>query len=498
MEQYAVFRASSLDNTKTLIFFINRECQTKLLDKQLLLDNELAKVVNLQNIFTVKDRVVEDMLTDYIRPTSRDDFIVQFNQAMTHPTWRKDIEFNTVNYYKHIFPHITVFLEECEIYDRYLRRGADAVETMFMPKLEWGKSEPGGMFRIAMAILHPYQENFIELLGEDNLKVLKSMKEFIKYFSIRNKEISKMSLEITRQNQVMKKPANYSTIAAQARKKSDDYKEYKAKTAKGSSPTKKTYTHYVKNRLNEIEEVEFDFPPNEEEFVIDISDDSADDPDMTEEEYNQKWDEKQNRKESVAKELRDWDRSEVELALHALCAIAPAYTPRRNHESVKIYKAKPVNTKEQVCFSYAFGNCEAGKACVYSHDPVKVRGFLKSSYQRLLKAPAWDPKITTEPAETVTSDRSNQNRQENNRSNHGGGHGRGAAQSPATNQRTSTPYNINYGKNYVIVEEKSNGNTENKSSDLPSTGAKQPPGTENHSGSSRSPSTSGGRDDPEC
>ena len=496
MEQYAVFRASSLDNTKTLIFFINYDCQMKLINKQMLLDTPLAKHINPQNIFLVKDKCVEDMLSDYIRPTSRDDFVIQFSHAMTHPTWRKELEFNTVNYYKHIFPHITVFLEECEIYDKHLRRGADAVEIMFMPKLEWGKNDPGGMFRIAMAVLHPYQENFIELLGEDNLKVLRSMKEFIKYFGMKNTEISKMSLKITRQNQVMQKPASYSTIAAQARKKSDDYKDYKTNATKASSPQKKKFTHYVKNRLNEIEGIEFDFPP--EEFIVDISDDSGDDPDMTEEEFNQKWDNKLIHKESVSKELRNWDKSEVELALNALCAIQPTYAPRRNHDGIKIYQAKPVNTKEQVCFGFAFGKCEAGSACVYSHDLAKTKTFLDNSYKRLLSAPAWDPKIVAEAGTARTPLKSDQDKQSNNRSNHGGGHGRGAAQSPATNQRTSTPYSNNYGKNYIIVEEKSIGNTENKSSDLPSTEVKQPFGAENHSGSSRSPSTSGGRDDPEC
>ena len=496
MEQYAVFKASSLDNTKTLIFFINQECQTKLIAKQLLLENPISKFITPQNVFRVSDSHVENMLSDYVRPTSRDEFVTQFNQAMTHPAWRKDLEFNTLNYYKDIFPHVTLFLEECEIYDEYLRRGAPVYDLENMPKLEWGKSEPGGMFRIAVAILHPYQDNFIQILVEEKLKKIYSMKEFIKYFTKKNSEISQMSLKILRQNNSMKKPASYSSIAAQARKKSDEYKEYRTKATK-TAPVKKAYTHYVKNRLNEIEGIEFDFPP-EEEFTTDLIDSSEDEGrDLNEEEWNLKWEEKNNHKDWVADQLRQWDESEVQLALHALCAIEPTYTPRRNHEGTKIYQAKPVNTKDQVCFGYAFGKCTAGSTCVYSHDPTKIKGFLKSSYERLLGAPAWDSKIVTDAGTARTPNRSGSDHRDNGgRSNHGGGRGRGAFQSPAANQR-STPYSNNHDKSYIIEVENTNGNTEEKSIDIPSTGAKQPLSTE-WSGSSRSPSTSGGRENPDC
>ena len=506
MEHYAVFKASSLDNTKTLIFFISTECQHKLINNQLVLGTELSERINPQNIFRVKDEHVENMLSDFIRPTSRDDFVFMFNQAMTHPRWRKDLEFSTLNYHKDIFPHVTLFLEECEIYNEYLRRGATPYEQDFMPKMEWGKKDPGGMLRIAMAILHPYQDNFIQLLQEEKLNKITSMKEFIRIFKYKNREISQISLEILRQNDKMKKPTAYATIAAQARKKSDEYKEYKDKVAKtGSATTSRrssTYTKYNKSRgtLNEMEGINDVIPENEneDEFYIDPraleSDDEDDNLGMTEEEWNQRYEENQRHQERVAKEIRNWDDSEVHLALDALCAIEPNYTPRRNHDGVKIYKAKPVNTKEQVCFQYAFGKCTAGNACVYSHDLSKVKGFLKTSYERLVGAPAWDPKILTEVATTKTSSRGGYDSQNSFKSNHGGSHGsKGAAQSPAADQR-KPPFANNYGKSYIIEVEKPIGNTEKKSNDLPSAVIDQPYSAEK-SASSRVLLATGTRDE---
>ena len=511
MEQYAVFKASSLDNTKTLIFFINTECQVKLIAKQMLLRNPISKWITPQNVFLTKDEHVGNMLCDYIRPTSRDDFVVLFNQAMTHPRWRRDLEFNTVNYYKDIFPHVVLFLEECEIYDENLRHGASSFELKFMPKYEWGKSDPGGMFRIAIAILHPYQDNFIQLLQEERLKKLTSMKQFIHYFSEKNAEISQLSLDILRQNNTLKKPTGYATITAQARKKSDEYKEYKDKVAKRTdTPRKSTFNKYNRNKasLNSIEEADVPENGEDESFiqpsVLEDSDDE--DQDMTEEEWNQNWEDRNDHKDWVTRELRNWDESEVKLALDALCAIEPTYTPRRNHDGVRIYKAKPVNKKDQVCFAYAFGKCTGGSTCEYSHDPSKVKGFLKTSYERLVGSPGWDPRIVAEVGTTKSSTQKDQTRRDNNMSNHDSSRGKGAFQSPATDHKKA-PYSNNYGKSY-LVEGPSMlsgdvsgavhiGNTEKKSSDLSGTGVDQPLSTEK-SGSLRVASTSASRDDPDC
>lgn len=497
LESYALFKASSLDNTKTLIYFIKKECQDKLIAKQLLLQTPLSRWINPQCVYLASDAHTERMLSDYIRPTSRDDFVNQFTQAMTHPAWRKDLEFSTVNYYKDIFPHVTLFLEECVIYNDYLRRGAKEFEIDYMPKVEWGKSDPGGLFRIALAILHPYQDNFIQILKEDVLKKIKSMDVFIKYFTLVNTEISKSSLEILQKNNLMKKPQSYTTIAAQARKKSDEFKEYKSKVVRAATTSKKAHSKYPsRGSLNELEGLDDEAVANDDDQLqTELSD--KDDWNLDEEEWSQKYDDNVAHKEWVSKEIRNWDETEVELALHALCAIQPtSYTPRRNHDGIKIYKAKPVNTKEQTCFAYAYGNCTAGNSCVYSHDPVKIKNFLRTSYERLVGAPSWDPKITTEVGTMNNRGQGGHARRDNVGLNHGGGRGRGVSQSPAANQKKVT-YSNDYSQSYIIEVEKSNGNTENKSSDLPGTALNQPISAEK-SGSTRSPSTSGGRDESDC
>jgi len=497
LESYALFKASSLDNTKTLIYFIKKECQDKLIAKQLLLQTPLSRWINPQCIYLASDAHTERMLSDYIRPTSRDDFVNQFTQAMTHPAWRKDLEFNTVNYYKDIFPHVTLFLEECVIYNDYLRRGAKEFEIDYMPKVEWGKSDPGGLFRIALAILHPYQDNFIQILKEDVLKKIKSMDVFIKYFTLVNTEISKSSLEILQKNNLMKKPQSFTTIAAQARKKSDDFKEYKSKVVRAATTSKKAYSKYPsRGSLNELEGLDDEGVANDnDQLQTELSD--RDDWNLDEEEWSQKYDDNVAHREWVSKEIRNWHESEVELALHALCAIEPSsYTPRRNHDGIKIYKAKPVNTKEQTCFAYAYGNCTAGNSCVYSHDPAKIKNFLRTTYERLVGAPSWDPKIATEVGTMNNRGQGGHVRRDNVGSNHGGGRGRGAFQSPAANQKKIT-YSNDYSQSYIIEVEKPNGNTENKSSDLPGAGPNQPVSAEK-SGSIRSPSTSGGRNESDC
>jgi hypothetical protein len=416
-----------------------------------------------------------------------------FNQAMTHPRWKRDLEFNTINYYREIFPHVVLFLEEVATYDEYLRRGAMSFELDYMPKMEWGKSDPGGMFRIAMAILHPFQDNFIQILKEEKLKKIASMREFILYFTKVNSEISQMSLNILRQNNTMKKPEDFKVIAAQARRKSDDYKEYKDKISKAprTGTPRPKFTRYVKSRLNKMVDEVDELP---EEGDEETNSDDDEETMLTEEEFYQKHDEKREHQERVAKEIRDWDASEIDLAISALCAIQPtSYAPRHGQGGVKIYKAKPVNTKEQVCFQYAFGNCIAGKDCVYSHDSDKIKKFLKSSYERLLGAPAWDPKIVADAGTARIPNKGGNDQRDFNKPDRSGGNGKGVSQSPATNHSRPT-FGNNYGKNYMIEGENSSDNTD----DLPSAGANQPPSAENKSGSSRVAPMGASRDNSDC
>ena len=493
LEQYALFKASTYDNTKSLIFFINSDCQMKLVIKQKKLYSPLHQEgLTLQNIFLLKDKHTEDMISDYIRPTSRDDFIVKFDDAMTKPPWSKDQEFSVASYETDIFPHIVIFLEETETYNHYLRRGAAAHELEYMPKMEWGKNTPSGsgMFRIAMENLN--NKHFVTLLKEENLKLITSMKDFISYFSAKNIELCKMSRDFKRQNTLLKEPEDYKTIAASSRKKADEYKQYKSRSSR-STPTKaprEKLTRYVRNRLNELIPVEFDAPEEGESVSINSEDEEDK---MSEEEWNEKYDTRKQHQQEVARDIRDWTNAEADLAFNALCAIDPVYAAKRNKDGIKIYKDKPVDTKEQPCFQYAFGNCVAGKECVYSHESEKIKKFLKNQYERLVSAPAWDQKLVTDVNTSRNSGGSGFDRRNaTGKSNNGGSHGSGAFQSPSTHQKNTT-YSNNYSKNLRIIEvDDSNENTEG----LPGTVANQPASTEK-SGVSRDPPPTGGRENPD-
>jgi hypothetical protein len=273
LEQYSLFKASTYDNTKTLIFFINAECQKQLvLCQQRLWTPLIEGGLNLQNVYLLKDKHTEDMISDYIRPTSRDDYVIKLNGAVTKPPWSKDYEFDVAVYETKIFPHVVIFLQELETYDHYLRRGATPYQLDFMPKMELGKATTAGsgMWRIALDMLN--NKNFLTLLKEENLKVIKSMKDFVTYFSAKNIELCKLSRELKHHNTLMKEPEDYKTISALARKKSDDYKQFKERGTKPAVPTRSRgkFTRYVKNSLNEIVPVDFETSDEAEEFVYTI------------------------------------------------------------------------------------------------------------------------------------------------------------------------------------------------------------------------------------
>jgi len=502
LEQYELFKASTYDNTKTLIFFINYECQVALVKKQMSLHTPLIqKKLNFQNVYLLKDEHTQDMISDYIRPESRIDFVQKFYQAMTKPTWPKDFEFTVENYEDKVFPYIATYLTEVQIYDHYLRRNAAPYQLDYMPAMEWGKNTSGGsgMIRIAMEILN--NKHFVTLLKEEVLKSIKSMKDFIAYFDAKNVELCKLSRELKHNNTLLKEPEDYKTIAAVARKKSQDYQAYKekAKSPSKSPPARRKFRAYVKNSLNEIVPMEFNFVPpveDEDEFVVDLIDNSDDelDENLSEDEWQKKTDVIDQYKDETKKIVQEWHDSEIELALHALCAMEPTYAPRLNKDGIKIYKAKPVNTKEQACFQYAFGHCEAGKDCIYSHESEKIKKFLRTSYEKLALSPAWDPRFITEANTKRNSGGSGYDRRNvTNKSNHGG-RGGSASQSPASNQRSGYSNNTQ-AKNYIIVEK--NTSDENPE-ELSGTGNDQLLGAEKQLALLRGAQPSASRDNADC
>jgi hypothetical protein len=420
---------------------------------------------------------------------------------MTKPTWPKDFEFTVENYEDKVFPYIATYLTEVQIYDHYLRRNAAPYQLDYMPAMEWGKNTSGGsgMIRIAMEILN--NKHFVTLLKEEVLKSIKSMKDFIAYFDAKNVELCKLSRELKHNNTLLKEPEDYKTIAAVARKKSQDYQAYKekAKSPSKSPPARRKFRAYVKNSLNEIVPMEFNFVPpveDEDEFVVDLIDNSDDelDENLSEDEWQKKTDVIDQYKDETKKIVQEWHDSEIELALHALCAMEPTYAPRLNKDGIKIYKAKPVNTKEQACFQYAFGHCEAGKDCIYSHESEKIKKFLRTSYEKLALSPAWDPKFITEANTKRNSGGSGHDRRNvTNKSNHGG-RGGSASQSPASNQRSGYSNNTQ-AKNYIIVEK--NTSDENPE-ELSGTGNDQLLGAEKQLALLRGAQPSASRDNADC
>ena len=463
-EIYKEYLATSLDKTKTLIYFIHPDAQKELYTKQGLLHTKIAKDYKLQELYLMKDRHTEKMMADYIRPLGRDEFVETLHRAMTFPRWKPGIKFGVADYYRHIFQHVTLFLDEAEVYYNLLIKKATPRQLGKYPKAEWGSKDPGGLFRILMIVLEPYTDNFIEMLGgEQKLKKIEGLDEFLSRFKQANMDKAKKSREQEEEDSELRKPMSYITSAASARKKHEDFTSYVAKSKTTTSTARVPFTRKTSGRLRILYDDEGNAVPIDESWINPEGEDSQDpdleeeesthQEDMTEEELEIAWEEEQKRKADVERMIENWDETfadheDAKYAANALYALfsgshkpgSRAFPQNRGNPRIQEQR-KP---QDQVCFAYAFGKCTDGDKCKYSHDKMKVEDFLWSQFNKLKNSAHWKDAILQRPPPKPQEPRTAYG---NHKPGFGGGNGkpyagRGGIHTPAKK--------ISFGENKVL------------------------------------------------
>ena len=440
-ETYKEYLATSLDKTKTLIYFIHPDAQKELFTKQGLLQTKIAENYTLQELYSMKDKHTEKMMADYIRPLGRDEFVEALHKAMTFPKWKAGIKFGVVDYYRHIFEHVTLFLEEAWIYHSLLVKKAKAKHLAKYPKHEWGRPKPGGLFRVLMQVLEPYTENFVEMLGgEDKLRKILTLEDFLAYFKKLNMEKAKKSREQEEEDSELKAPMSYVTSTASARKKHEDFSTFASKPRSSYTPRVPFVKKSTRGNLRILYDEEGHPVPVDENWLTNPEDETEENEDyednpiyhgsMTEEEMEIAFEEEQNRRAENNRKIENWDETladheETKYAANALYAFLPggqkpgsSSSPYNRDSSRNTITQKP---GEQVCFALAYGKCPLGDKCQYSHDKMKIEDFLWKQFNKMKNSPHWKDAILQRPPPKPQEPRSGY---ENHKPSFSGGNGK--------------------------------------------------------------------------
>lgn len=339
-DTYDHYKNTSADKSKTLIAFISKAVVRSMLDNEALLGSDLGKFCTESTAYQCTDEQTSQMLCNLVRPKSRNEYIVKFMDAVTKPDF-KDAKFDTEQWHQRIHKVINKVLRDVVRYDDYLRRHASAEELNMMPKHNWGKGKGRGegLFRMVMKLFSPHDEKITNLIGESNLKNMTSLDEFVQAIQALNNKKGNTSLNLLRENEEMEDPLDTKEVILKSKSK-----DMQKKLLKGVSE-KRVHQSGNSNRLNQLDS-------------------------------------------TTSTKTNPCDDDEYDLPEDMYIMKGAGYSKPQNKNNDKGI------TKKLPCYVFATrGNCEAGAACIYSHDIKDAQAFLEKELRKTIFSPYYNDAI---------------------------------------------------------------------------------------------------------
>ena len=258
-----------------------------------------------------------------------------------------------------IHPQFVRTLEDAVKYDEYMRRHATAEELEVMPTHTWGKKtgQKQGLFRIILEFFQPYDEIIMNDIGEDNLKHLTKLDDFIGKLSDLNDAYCTASIGLMRMNQRLQEPLKTSELIKTSKARSMQKKLLNGRDEKrhhGSKiPTLSMLNGKEPAHSNSLPTDSNRGGDSDNEYVGDFC---------------------------------------------ALIGAGYSKDPRRPAPKPFSPQLKPSgDVKRLPCYTYALtGKCEAGATCNFSHDIKDSKAFLKRELRKILFAPCYEDTIMSD------------------------------------------------------------------------------------------------------
>ena len=348
-DNYQHYKTTSADKSKTLIMFIHKSVTKLMLEKEGSLKSPLAEWITETKIYEATDEQTDIMLTNLIRPKSRNEYQTMFVEAVTKPDFSKAIKFDTEEWHDKIYPKINKTLRDVSRYDNYLRRFATPQQLKMYPKYNWGKSKgrEEGLFRMVFKFFQPHHEKILTLVGEEEVKRLTSLDELLRKIELMNDDKNRQSEELMVRNEEMMEPLDTSELIAKSKAKT-----LQDKLRKGHADRKSNSKYPA--RLNLLGDGN---PANQQ------GSDDDDDGFIAE--------------------------------LHALMGAGYFHGNKKQHGDDRGLKHTS-DAKKLPCYKHAVsGACDAGKDCIYSHEHKDAQAFLERELRKVLFSPNYHDLIMT-------------------------------------------------------------------------------------------------------
>lgn len=363
VDNFRMAKAQNISLNKRLVHFIHPSVLKPAVDNDIALQVANYSLLNYWTVYTLPDIEVQKMIARLIRPKSQRSYVAAMQAALTTFSPVKDTyALGVRGWDANMHSPICKLLSEASEFDTLFRLAATAEELAALPKLEYGKKDQPGAFRIIMAC---FGENFCQpisaFIGEERLRAAKTMDEFVKAVRDVNDELFAAARTIDKLEARFKPPEKLLA---------DIYE--KPRTPAG--PPARPFVGAMSNIDESFYEHRIDLPdvsldsssdtltmftkPADQQLTISTAQTS--DPDS-------------ERLPAADELFLDEDvNHEFQLSY-----MAPGSQP-------KLGTAVNTTKKVQACFSMMkTGKCDAGEKCLYSHNKAVIEKYLDGKDQEI-------------------------------------------------------------------------------------------------------------------
>jgi hypothetical protein len=333
---------------KRLVDFFTHSVLVELVNSEQLKKTELSKLLNHNNIYDLADDDLKLVVARKLRPLNPERYIKEMYYSTTK--FRSAIKgwvFQVKDYYEALYPAVNKLIEEIQDIDAFFRLQASAEELQNLPLLNYGRVLSPGVFRIAMQSFGRFKNNFISLVTEDKLRLLTTMPDFVKAIKKENDYMAQQSIQFLQASHRMDTPMKLEDIYQEVQDAKDAKRRSLVNPMHAAAKTPAANNggfNLVDSSCQEYEELDWveENPLNESPLAA-----------YHDQRFVYPSDDEEDETGSTVAEVKRFENGNA---------------PRE-----KTYKDKP---KDRVlpCFEmFRDGKCQAGSACVYSHDEAVLR-----------------------------------------------------------------------------------------------------------------------------
>jgi hypothetical protein len=209
LQYYKEYQQTSRDKNRKLVEFLTAEAQALLVDNEEMLATDLSCHQTYENFCQVSNAILGKVLSNYLRPTTPAIYKRMLAHSITplkanHHNW----VFGTRNYYKYMWRNISRLIRELLDIDRICRQGDGSNYNVAecLPLVNWGSSAEPGVIRIFMKCLRPFEQNFQQLVGYEQLKNCTSTEDWATLMKTASDKLARQSMQLEQVDARLKTP----------------------------------------------------------------------------------------------------------------------------------------------------------------------------------------------------------------------------------------------------------------------------------------------------